>query len=154
MAARAGQNRQAVAAVENALLDIKGKSFDAPVAELLGGYVRETVPVYWSHCGTYRTAKYGPHLNVPPLLDYDQVVTFAKEVLAESYSVPVAPHNFYGHLLTAISAQFAAAVPNHRGTRIDQRSGESAQSLSRVPRTQALMVANSVLRARVVGRIV
>lgn len=84
--ARGGQNRQAVAAVENALLDIKGKAFDAPVAELLGGYVRETVPVYWSHCGTYRTAKYGPHLNVPPLLDYDQVVTFAKEVRTLGWS--------------------------------------------------------------------
>ncbi len=39
--------------------------------------------------------------------------------LAESYAVPVAPHNFYGHLASAISGHFAAAVPNLHVMEID-----------------------------------
>jgi L-alanine-DL-glutamate epimerase-like enolase superfamily enzyme len=35
----------AIAGIEMALLDLKGKALDVPVAELLGGYCRETVPV-------------------------------------------------------------------------------------------------------------
>ena len=34
--------------------------------------------------------------------------------LAETYEVNVAPHNFYSHLATMISAHFAAVVPNLR----------------------------------------
>jgi L-alanine-DL-glutamate epimerase-like enolase superfamily enzyme len=34
--------------------------------------------------------------------------------LAESYEVNVAPHNFYGHLASFMSAHFCAAVPNFR----------------------------------------
>lgn len=38
---------------------------------------------------------------------------------AEAYEVNVAPHNFYGHLCTMMSAHFAAAVPNLRIMEID-----------------------------------
>jgi L-alanine-DL-glutamate epimerase-like enolase superfamily enzyme len=48
-----GVNQQAIAAIENALLDIKGQALGVPVYELLGGAIRQTIPVYWSHCGTY-----------------------------------------------------------------------------------------------------
>ena len=34
--------------------------------------------------------------------------------MADVYEVNVAPHNFYGHLASAISAHFCAAVPNFR----------------------------------------
>ncbi len=33
---------------------------------------------------------------------------------AEAHEVNVAPHNFYGHLCTMMSAHFCAAVPNLR----------------------------------------
>ena len=49
-----GVNPRAIAAIENALLDIKGKALGVPVYELFGGPVRERIPVYWSHCGSYR----------------------------------------------------------------------------------------------------
>jgi L-alanine-DL-glutamate epimerase-like enolase superfamily enzyme len=42
------------AAIENACLDIKAKALGVPVYELLGGAVRERVPVYWSRCGVTR----------------------------------------------------------------------------------------------------
>jgi L-alanine-DL-glutamate epimerase-like enolase superfamily enzyme len=48
-----GINAQAIAAIENALLDIKGKALGVPVHALLGGQIRDTLELYWSHCGTY-----------------------------------------------------------------------------------------------------
>ncbi len=39
--------------------------------------------------------------------------------MAESYEVNCAPHNFYGHLSTMMSAHFCAAIPNFRIMEID-----------------------------------
>ena len=39
--------------------------------------------------------------------------------MADVYEMNVAPHNFYGHLCSAISAHFSAAVPNFRIMEID-----------------------------------
>ncbi len=47
---------QGIGAIENALLDAKAKALGVPVSTLLGGKVRDRVPVYWSHCGTWRIA--------------------------------------------------------------------------------------------------
>lgn len=49
-----GINQQAIAAIENALVDIKAKALGIPVCALLGGPVRERLRLYWSHCGTWR----------------------------------------------------------------------------------------------------
>ena len=38
--------RQAIAAIENALLDIKGKALGVPVYQLFGGKLRDRIPVY------------------------------------------------------------------------------------------------------------
>src|SRR2546429_4410880 len=50
----AGLTSHAIAAIENACLDIRGKALGVPVYELLGGAVRERLPVYWSRCGVLR----------------------------------------------------------------------------------------------------
>lgn len=52
-----GIAQQAIAAIENALLDIKGKYLNVPVHTLLGGAIRDRLPLYWSHCGTYRISE-------------------------------------------------------------------------------------------------
>jgi L-alanine-DL-glutamate epimerase-like enolase superfamily enzyme len=39
--------------------------------------------------------------------------------MADVYEINVAPHNFYGHLCSAISATFSAVVPNFRVMEID-----------------------------------
>jgi galactonate dehydratase len=39
--------------------------------------------------------------------------------MADVYETNVAPHNFYGHLCSMISAHFSAAVPNFRIMEID-----------------------------------
>ncbi len=46
--------QQAIAAIDNAVLDIRAKQAGVPVSALFGGPVRERIPVYWSHFGTYR----------------------------------------------------------------------------------------------------
>jgi len=39
--------------------------------------------------------------------------------MAEAYEVNCAPHNYYGHLCSAVSAHFCAVVPNFRVMEID-----------------------------------
>jgi galactonate dehydratase len=45
---------QAIAAIENACLDIAAKAAGVPVYRLFGGPLRERIPLYWSHCGSFR----------------------------------------------------------------------------------------------------
>lgn len=76
---RGGLNQQAIAAVENALLDVAGKAYGVPVAALFGGPIRERIPVYWSHFGTYRVRS-APLMGVPELRNYDDLARHAQEV--------------------------------------------------------------------------
>ena len=59
-------SHKAMAGIELALWDIKGKALGVPVYELFGGPMRERVRLYWSHCGTTR-ARHGKPLGLPPL---------------------------------------------------------------------------------------
>lgn len=52
--AAGGLADQAIAAIENACLDIAGKAAGLPVYALFGGPVRDRIPLYWSHCGSFR----------------------------------------------------------------------------------------------------
>ncbi len=52
-----GLRAMAIGAIENACLDIAGKALGVPVAQLLGGRLRDRLPLYWSHCGLYRLRK-------------------------------------------------------------------------------------------------
>ena len=63
---RGGINQQAIAAIENALLDVTGKAYGVPVYALFGGPIRDRIPVYWSHFGTYRVRS-AALMGVPPL---------------------------------------------------------------------------------------
>ena len=63
---RGGLNQQAIAAIENALLDVTGKAYGVPVYALFGGPIRDRIPVYWSHFGTYRVRS-AALMGVPPL---------------------------------------------------------------------------------------
>ena len=76
---RGGINQQAIAAIENALLDITGKAYGVPVYALFGGPIRERIPVYWSHFGTYRVRS-AALMGVPELRSYDDLARHAQEV--------------------------------------------------------------------------
>ena len=78
--------QQAIAAIENALLDLKGKALGAPVYELLGGPVRDRLRLYWSHCGSYRVGAAAQHLNKPPLTCLDDLKTLGREVERQGFT--------------------------------------------------------------------
>lgn len=84
--ARGGINAQAIAAIENALLDVKGKALNVPVHVLLGGKQHDTLALYWSHCGTFRmnevTAGY---MNKPMLTSVNDLVELGQEVKAAGF---------------------------------------------------------------------
>lgn len=82
--ARGGLNQQAIAAIENALLDIRGKEAGKPVHALFGGPIRTRIPVYWSHFGTYRVAQRGRGF-LPELSSYDDLAAHAAEVKAQGF---------------------------------------------------------------------
>ena len=82
---RGGVVRQAIAAIENALLDIKGKALGVPVYQLFGGKLRDRIPVYWSHCGSYRMRN-ADLVGTPPVKTYDDMTAVGREVKAKGFS--------------------------------------------------------------------
>lgn len=75
---------KAIAGIENALLDLKARALGAPVYELFGGPTRETIPLYWSHCGTTR-ARAWEVTETAKLASYDDVALLGREVVQRGY---------------------------------------------------------------------
>jgi galactonate dehydratase len=75
---------QAIGAIENALLDAKAKALKVPCYELLGGSVRDRIPVYWSHCPTWRINH--PKFYGPAVTDLDGVKRTAAEARERGFS--------------------------------------------------------------------
>lgn len=78
-----GVMAMAIGAVENALLDAKAKELGVPCVELLGGAVREEIPVYWSHCGTYRI-EHPEYYD--PVESIEDVIALGEEVRKSQFS--------------------------------------------------------------------
>ena len=74
-----------IAGIELALLDIKARALGISVVELFGGPLREEVRLYWSHCGTTRTAHYR-HIRCEPLRNLSDVAALGREVVAKGYT--------------------------------------------------------------------
>lgn len=79
-----GLSAEALGAFENALLDLKAKSLDIPCHELLGGKQRSEVPIYWSHCATWRINY--PKLYPPGITDLSGVTAAGAEARAKGFS--------------------------------------------------------------------
>jgi galactonate dehydratase len=76
-----GINQQAIAAIENALVDIAAKALDAPVYALLGGAMRDRLKLYWSHCGSYlMNDKAATVMEMPRMRSLDDVVALGSRV--------------------------------------------------------------------------
>lgn len=73
-----GINQHAVAAIGNALLDVKAKALGVPVHALYGGAIRDRVPIYWSHFASYRV-RYAKHLGIEPPKTYDDMARIGEE---------------------------------------------------------------------------
>jgi L-alanine-DL-glutamate epimerase-like enolase superfamily enzyme len=79
-----GVSHKAIAGVELALWDITAKALGVPVYALMGGPLRDRVPLYWSHCGTTR-ARHAELLGLPPLRTYDDIVALGREVVERGF---------------------------------------------------------------------
>jgi L-alanine-DL-glutamate epimerase-like enolase superfamily enzyme len=80
-----GLIQQAIAAIENALVDVKARGLGIPVAELLGGPVRDRLRLYWSHCGSYRLA-HADVMGTRPLRTLDDIQSLGQEVRERGFS--------------------------------------------------------------------
>ncbi|MFB6300029.1 MAG: mandelate racemase/muconate lactonizing enzyme family protein [Halobacteriales archaeon] len=78
-----GVGAMAIGAIENALLDAKAKAMGVPCVDLLGGAVREEIPVYWSHCGSYRITR--PEYY-EPVRTLEDVTALGEEVRESQFS--------------------------------------------------------------------
>ncbi len=81
-----GMVQQAIAAIENALIDLKARALGVPVYELFGGPVRDRIRLYWSHCGTYRLGDRAESMGLEPLRSLDDVVRLGREVVERGYT--------------------------------------------------------------------
>lgn len=74
---------QGIGAIENAILDAKARTLGVPCVDLLGGRVRDRIPVYWSHCGTWRIG-FG-HIYGATITDLDGVRALGREVVERGF---------------------------------------------------------------------
>jgi L-alanine-DL-glutamate epimerase-like enolase superfamily enzyme len=80
-----GVIQQAIAAIENALVDVKARALDIPVVELLGGPMRDRLRLYWSHCGSYRLA-HAETMATAPLRSLADVRDLGREVKERGFT--------------------------------------------------------------------
>ena len=80
-----GLIQQAIAAIENALIDVKARALGIPVAELLSGPVRNRLRLYWSHCGSYRVS-HAAAMGKPPVRSLEDLRVLASTVREEGFS--------------------------------------------------------------------
>jgi L-alanine-DL-glutamate epimerase-like enolase superfamily enzyme len=76
--------QKAIGGIENALLDLKARALGVPVYELFGGPTRDSVEVYWSHCGTTR-ARAWEVTGTKKLASYDDVTALGREVVERGF---------------------------------------------------------------------
>jgi muconate cycloisomerase len=99
---------EAKAAVEMALLDIAGKHFGAPVAQLLGGYYRREVPLSVSIANP----------------DFEEDCAFAKQLAAGGISIFKVKTGFASHREDIRRLErLRADLPAHVDLRVDYNQG-------------------------------
>lgn len=81
--AAGGVVAEAMGAIENALLDAKAKALGVPCYVLLGGKQRERIPLYWSHCATWRINQ--PKFYGPEITDFAGVRKMGAEVREKGF---------------------------------------------------------------------
>ncbi len=79
---------QAVAAIENACLDVKAKALGVPVCALFGGPFRTRIPLYWSHCGSMRVWQreiFEKEFGRQPIRTLEDITRLGKEAVARGF---------------------------------------------------------------------
>lgn len=83
-----GLQAMAIGAIENACLDLAARVAGLPIHAMLGGALRDSVPVYWSHCGLYRmrhAEMFETLIGAPAVRGLDDIVALGREVRARGY---------------------------------------------------------------------
>src|SRR6266446_2535856 len=84
-----GLYSNAAGAILNACLDIKGKALGVPVYDLIGGAVRDRIPLYWSRCGVIRArcAEYfgGNVIDRPPVRTLEDLKAAGREAAERGF---------------------------------------------------------------------
>jgi L-alanine-DL-glutamate epimerase-like enolase superfamily enzyme len=86
--AAGGMNHQAIAAIENACLDVKAKALGVPVYALFGGAMRDRLDLYWSHCGSFRVWQrdfFEQELGLAPIRTLDDLKELGREAARRGY---------------------------------------------------------------------
>jgi L-alanine-DL-glutamate epimerase-like enolase superfamily enzyme len=76
---------KAIAGIDIALWDIKAKALGVPLYELFGGPYRNSIRLYWGHCGLYR-ARIPDLMQIPPLKTTEDIFNLGKEVVSRGYT--------------------------------------------------------------------
>ena len=76
---------KAMAGIDSALWDIRGKALGVPVWQLLGGKMRDELRLYWTHCGSMRW-RHADALGTAKLNCVDDLKGLAEEVKARGYT--------------------------------------------------------------------
>ena len=76
---------KAMAGIDSALWDIRGKVLNAPVWQLLGGKMRDKLRLYWSHCGSTRI-RHAERLGLPKVETTGDLRRLSEEVLERGYT--------------------------------------------------------------------
>jgi len=87
--AAGGLGDQAIAAIENACLDVKAKALGVPVYALFGGPTRERIKLYWSHCGSFRVRHgdfFEKELGRPRIRTLDDLARLGEEAVARGFT--------------------------------------------------------------------
>jgi L-alanine-DL-glutamate epimerase-like enolase superfamily enzyme len=86
---------QAIAAIENACIDLAAKAAGVPAYALFGGPVRDRVRAYWSHCGSWRATR-AHDLGVTPLDDLAGWEALGREVRERGFRAAKTNPVLYG----------------------------------------------------------
>ena len=81
-----GLMSQAIAAIENAVLDVRGKHHGVPVHALFGGPVREKLRLYWSHCGNYRLGPLHKLVGKPAIRTLEDIAATGREARERGFT--------------------------------------------------------------------
>ncbi len=87
--------QKGIAGIENALLDIAGKSYGVPVYKLFGGPIREKIPLYWSHCGTTRV-RAAEKVGKSAIKSLEDITAFGEEIKKSGYKAIKTNPAFFG----------------------------------------------------------
>ena len=121
--ASGGATAMAIAGIELALWDIKGKYHGVPVYRLLGGPFRERQRVYWSHLATYR-ARMAEAWGKPKLETMEDVADCAREAVEAGYTAFKTNIVFPGENPSVINNMFAGANDQNAPTDLVRHAAE------------------------------